>query len=132
MKKNNYWHSVLNTHNACTPPARANPKTIIWGLCPSASLQSFGRPQIWKYEHGRRKKDSAQKKSNIFSLFSYLFSLILFKRSACINKLIPTHTLSIKLLGMFSQWLSDDSWLHTADRYTLSSFSPLKKYVICK
>ena len=44
------------THSARTPPARTNQETQIWGLCPSASFRSFGRPQIWKYVHGKKKK----------------------------------------------------------------------------
>ena len=41
-------------HSAHTPSARANQKKQIWGLCPSASLRSFGRSQIWKYVEERK------------------------------------------------------------------------------
>ena len=35
------------THSARTLSARDNQKIQIWELCPSASLLSYGRPQIW-------------------------------------------------------------------------------------
>ena len=50
------------THSARTPPARANQKKSFEGGCPSASLQSFGRPQIWKYVEGEKKKKKRIKK----------------------------------------------------------------------
>ena len=45
------------THSARTLSARDNQQIQIWELCPSASLLSYGRPQIWKYVEGKKKKE---------------------------------------------------------------------------
>ena len=38
-------------------------KNQIYGLCPYASLRSFGRPKIWKYTEGKKKKERKRRKN---------------------------------------------------------------------